>query len=98
MPAWLRRPVMNQILREAPAVEEIFHAEKNWAVSLIIVKQGSKNIGSSVAQVGAEGDIEILGIDRADTYLTRPNWDERIAEGDRLLVYADRKAVKRIVD
>jgi hypothetical protein len=98
MPAWLRRPVMNQILREAPAVEEIFRAEKDWVISLVMIKESSKSIGLSVADIRAEGDIEILGIDRADTYLTRPNWDERIAEGDRLLVYANRKAVKRILD
>ncbi len=26
---WLQRPIMNRILREAPAVEEIFHVEKD---------------------------------------------------------------------
>jgi len=63
-----------------------------------MIKGSSKSIGLSVADITAEGDIEILGIDRADTYLTRPNWDEKIAEGDRLLVYANRKSVKRILD
>ena len=95
---WLQRPVMNRILREAPAVEEIFHVEKDWAISLVMTKGSSKSIGQSVADITAEGDIEILGIDRAGTYLTRPNWDEKIVEGDRLLVYANRKSVKRILD
>jgi len=95
---WLQRPVMNRILREAPAVEEIFHVEKDWAISLIMIKGSSKSIGLSVADITAEGDIEILGIDRAGTYLTKPNWDEKITEGDRLLVYANRKSVKHILD
>ena len=97
VPAWLQRPVMNRILRGAPAVEEIFHVEKNWAISLVMIKEGSNSIGLSVADIAAEGDIEILGIDRAGTYLTRPNWDEKIVEGDRLLVYASRKSVKQIL-
>ena len=95
---WLQRPVMNRILRGVPAVEEIFHVEKDWAISLVMIKGSSNIIGLSVADITAEEDIEILAIDRAGTYLTRPNWDERIAEGDRLLVYANRKSVKRILD
>jgi len=95
---WLQRPVMNRILREAPAVEEIFHVEKDWALSLVLIRESSKSIGLSVADITAEGDIEILGIDRARTYLTRPDREEKIVEGDRLLVYANRKAVKRILD
>jgi len=98
IPAWLRRPVMNRILRGAPAVEEIFHVEKEWAISLVMIKEGSNSIGLSVADITAEGDIEILGIDRIDTYLTRPDREEKIVEGDRLLVYANRKSVKRILD
>ncbi len=98
IPNWLKRPVMNRILREAPVVEEIFHVEKDLAISLIMIKGSSKSIGLSVADINAEGDIEILGIDRAGTYLNRPNWDERIVEGDKLLIYANRKTVKRILD
>jgi len=94
----LRRPLMNRILREAPAVEEIFHVEKDWAISLVMIKRSSKNIGLSVADITAEGDIEILAIDRADTHLTRPNRGEKIVEGDRLLVYANRESVKRVLD
>ncbi len=52
----------------------------------------------SVADITAQGDIEILGIDRAGAYLTRPDREEKIVEGDRLLVYANRKSVKRILD
>jgi hypothetical protein len=94
----LQRPLMNRILRGAPAVEEIFHVEKDWAISLVMIKGSSKSIGQSVADIAAEGDIEILSIDRIDTYLTRPDREEKIVEGDRLLVYANRKSVKRILD
>jgi hypothetical protein len=94
----LQRPIVKRILREAPAVEEIFHVEKDWAISLAMMKGSSKSIGLSVADIAAEGDIEILDINRAGTYLIRPDGEEKIVEGDRLLVYANRKAVKRILD
>jgi hypothetical protein len=98
IPGWLQRPVMNRVLGTPPAVEEIFHMEKGWAISLVSIKEKSKNIGLSVADVSAEGDIEILAIDRVDTYLTKPNREEKIMEGDRLLLYADRKSLKRLLD
>jgi len=98
IPAWLQRPIMNRILGEVPAVEEIFRVEKAWAISLVMIEGSSKSIGQSVADITAEGDIEILSIDRAGTYLTRPDLEEKIMEGDRLLVYANRKSVKRILD
>ena len=94
----LQRPLMNRILREAPTVDEIFHVEKDWAISLVTIKGSSKNIGLSVADITAEKDMEILGIDRAGTYLTKPKRKEKIMEGDRLLVYANRKSVKQILD
>jgi hypothetical protein len=94
---WLQRPVVKRILKEAPAAEEIFRVEKDWAISLVMVRRNSESIGLSVADITMDGDIEILGIDRAGAYLTRPDGEEKIAEGDRLLVYANRKSVKRVV-
>jgi len=98
IPAWLQRPIINRILREAPTVEEIFRMEKDWGISLVTIKRDSKSVGQSVADITAEGDLEILGIDRADTYLARPDREEEIMVGDRLLVYANRKSVKQILD
>lgn len=95
---WMQRPIVNRILRAAPVAEEVFHVEKDWAISLVMIEGSSKSNGLSVADISREGDIEILGINRAGTYLTRPDKEEKIAGGDRLLVYANRKAVKRILD
>jgi len=95
---WLQKPIVNRMFKETPAVEEVFHVEKDWAISLVTLKRSSESIGLSVADITAEGDIEILGIDRAGAYLTRPDREEKIVAGDRLLVYANRKSVKRILD
>jgi len=94
---WLQRPIMRRILGGAPAIEEIFHVEKDWTISLAMIKKDSKSIGLSIADITAQGDIQILSIDRAGNYLTRPNWEEKIVERDRLLVYANRKSVKQIL-
>jgi MFS family permease len=93
---WLRRPLLNRITREAPAIEEIFHMEKGWGLSLVMIRGKSKNIGLSLADVRAEGDIEILAIDRADAYLTQPDSEEEIMEGDRLVVFGNTRSVKRL--
>ena len=93
----LQRPIINRILRVTPGVEEVFHVEKDWAISLVMIEGSSNIIGLSVSDITAEEDIEVLAIDRAGTYLTKPNWDEKIVEGDRLLVYANKKSVKRIL-
>ncbi len=94
---WLQKPIVNRVLRDTPAVEEVFHVEKDWAISLVMVKASSDSIGLSVADITAKGDIEILSIDRAGTNLTKPNSEERIVGGDRLLVYGNRKSVKRVL-
>ena len=93
----LQKPVMNRIFKEVPAVEEIFRMEKDWGISLVTIKRGSKSAGLSVADMTAEGDLEILGIERDDTYLNRPDKEEEIMVGDQLLLYANKKAVKRVL-
>ncbi|MFP3879596.1 MAG: TrkA C-terminal domain-containing protein [Dehalococcoidia bacterium] len=95
---WLQRPIMRRIFRGTPPVEEIFRAEKDWAVSLVTITGSSKSIGQSVANIAAEGDVEILAIDRPGTHLPRPSGEEKIAKGDRLLVYGNKKTTKQFLD
>ena len=94
---WFRRPLMKRIVREAPAIEEIFHMGKEWGVSLVMIKGKSNTIGLSLADILVEGDIEILAIDRAGTYIPRPEETEKILEGDRLLAYGRDKSVKQLL-
>ena len=95
---WLLKPLMKRALMSVPEVEEIFNVEKDWGVNLITVKGRSKNIGLSLADVTAEEDMEILAIDRTESTLTQPRSGDKILEGDRLLVYASRKALKRLLE
>ena len=94
--AWFLRPLMGRALRSAPDVEEIFSVEKGWSVNLVSIKKGSKSIDSTIASVRSGKDMEVLAIDRPDVSIARPADDERIREGDRLLVYGSGKALKRL--
>jgi hypothetical protein len=94
----LQRPFVERILRASPVTEEIFHVDRDWTISLVTMERDSKGIGLSVGDVTKEGDIQILGINRAGAYLVRPLMEDKVAKGDQLLVYANRKAVKRILD
>ena len=70
---------------------------KEWGVSLVMIKGESNTIGLSLADVIAEGDIEILAIDRAGASIPRPEGTEKILEGDRLLAYGRDKSVKQLL-
>jgi hypothetical protein len=94
----LQRPILKRILRTAPVSEEIFPVEKDWAISLVAMRGSSKSVGLSVADITAEGDIQILGINRGGSYVVRPSPEEKVTQGDQLLVYANRRATKRILD
>jgi hypothetical protein len=94
---WVRRPLVNRIIREVPTVEEIFNVGKDWGISLITAKERTKGIGLSVANITAEGNIEILSIERADASITKPDKQEKIIEGDRLLVYGHNKSVRQLL-
>jgi hypothetical protein len=94
---WVRKPLMKRIAMEAPAIEEILHVEKNWGVHFVMIKEKSKNIGLSLADIIAKGDVEILAIDRPDAFLARPDSAEKLMEGDRLLAYGNIKSMERLL-
>jgi len=94
---WFRKPLMKRIAVEAPAIEEILHVEKNWGVHFVMIKEKSKNIGLSLADITAKGDVEILAIDRPDAFLARPDSAEKLMEGDRLLAYGNIKSMERLL-
>jgi MFS family permease len=94
---WVRKPLMKRIVMEAPAIEEILHVEKNWGVHFVMIKEKSKNIGLSLADITAKGDVEILAIDRPDAFLAKPDSAEKLMEGDRLLAYGRDESVERLL-
>lgn len=95
--AWFLRPFMRRALSSSPGIEEIYGVEKGWGVNLVSIKKGSKNIGLTLSDIGSEGELEILAIDRENVSITSPTDEERLQEGDRLLVYGSGKALKRLV-
>lgn len=93
---WVRKPLIKRILREAPAIEEIYNAGRGWGVSLVMIKPNSKNVGLSLADVAIEEGLEILAIDRTEEFLSRPNSEEKLRVSDRLLVYGNMKSIRSL--
>jgi MFS family permease len=93
----LRKPLIKSILKGSPASDEIYHFGKDWGINLIVIYGGSKNIGLSLTEItGERDDVEILAIDRSHAFIPKPNKNEKIAEGDRLLIYGRRKYVEEL--
>jgi len=95
--SWFRKPLMKRIIREAPAIDEIYLIGRYWCISLVTVKESSKFIDLSLAEIMMEKDIQILEIDRAGSSLTTPDIEEKVMEGDRLLVYGNRQEIRRLL-
>ena len=91
-----RKPLMKRIVSEAPIMDEIYLTERDWSISLVMVKKSSKNIGLSLADVIDENMV-ILAIDRAGATIAMPNNTEKIMEGDRLLVYGNKQSIKQLL-
>jgi hypothetical protein len=94
--SWVRKPLMRFVLKGSPDIEDVYDVWKGWSISLVTVKKGSNNIDRAIADVFAGEDIAVLAIDREGISVNKPSDEERIQEGDRLLVYGSGKALKRL--
>jgi MFS family permease len=94
---WVRKPLMKRILVETPTVEEIFHVGKEWGISLVMIEEKSKYIGLSLADIAADENIQVLALDRYLDFIPRPDREEKISKGDRLLVYGSSESVKKLL-
>jgi len=91
-----RKPLMKRIVVEAPTVEELFQAGKGWSVSLVMMRAKSGGIGASLGELAAGGDLQVLAVDRGGDLLPTPGSEEKVREGDRLLVYGTARAVRKL--
>ena len=94
---WLFRPLMRRMLKGAPDVEELYAVGKEWEISHMMVKQHSKHIGVPLSDVIGGEDVRILALERSGTSIPSPSIDEKLREGDGLLVFGTRSAIIRLV-
>ena len=92
----LRKPLLKRIAIEAPPFEEILHIGGEWGINLATIGKDSRYIGASVADITAAADVEVLGIDRVDVFISRPEGDVRIEGMDRLLVFGTSQSMKKL--
>jgi Trk K+ transport system NAD-binding subunit len=95
--SWVRKPLLRFVVKGSPEVEDIYDVGKGWTISLVTVKEGANTIDLSIADAFAGEDIEVLAMDREGTSINKPSVEEKIQEGDRLLVYGSGKALKRLM-
>ena len=93
----LRKPLLRRIVMEAPPFEEIMHIGGQWGVNLVTISQDSKYVGASVADITAAADVEVLGIDRVDSFVSRPDGDVKIGARDRLLTFGTTKSMMKLL-
>jgi len=92
----LRKPLLKRIVIEAPPFEEIMHIGGEWGVNLVTIGKDSRYSGASVDDVTAAADVEVLGIDRVNEFISRPEGDETIKGSDRLLVLGTTQSMKKL--
>ena len=93
----IREPLLKRIREEAPDMEEVFHLGSKYGIYPTMVKSRSKYVGLPISQANSIANLHILSIDRANTFITKPDTEERILSGDRLLVYGSEDSVKHLV-
>jgi Trk K+ transport system NAD-binding subunit len=81
-------------LAEAQPCGETLHIGGRWSVNLAMIREKSKHLGWSLAEVSAATDTEVLGIDRISGFISRPSGDGKIETGDRLLFYGTAESMR----
>jgi hypothetical protein len=94
---WARKPLSKWILREIPTSEEIFHAGKGWGISVVTIKEESKGAGRSLHELIAEEDILVLALEKTDDLISKPDMQEKINVGDKLLLYGKSETIHRLL-
>ncbi len=93
---WFRKPLMKRIVVDAPTVEEVFQAGKGWGIALVMIRAKSGSVGVSLGELAAEGDLQVLAVDRDGDLLPTPESEEKVLAGDRLLVYGTARATRKL--
>ena len=94
---WLRKPLINWIIRETPITEEIYQAGRGWGVSLITIKEESNRAGLSLEELVSGHDLLILTLEKVDEFISTPDKREIINVGDRLLIYGKTESIDRLM-
>lgn len=76
-------------------VEDLIHLSGGYGLVRAIVTKESPLVGQALVEANtAEGDSWILGVERGRRWISFPESQETIREGDRLVVYGDLDALK----
>jgi hypothetical protein len=73
---------------EEDAVEDLLHLIEGYGLVRAIIKQDSPLIGTTIQGCQACGEkMQVLGIERGKRWIPIPGPEEKLEEGDRVVVY-----------
>ncbi len=93
----LRKPLLKRIVMAAPPFEEMMHVGGDWSVNLVTIGKNSKFIDRTLSDLMSLSDVDVLAIDRTDSFTSRPTDDVVIREKDRLLVFCTTRSMKKLM-
>jgi hypothetical protein len=80
----------------ADVVEDLTHLAEDYGLVRINITEDSPLVGGSLAQASlADRQSFVLGIERGHDWISLPGGEERVSEGDRLVVYGQLDELKR---
>jgi len=82
---------------EEAATEDLLHLIEGYGLVRAIIKEKSPFVGSSLSESKLrEKELLVLGIERGKNWIPIPKANERINEGDRLVVYGPLGVLKAL--
>lgn len=80
---------------EEMPIEDLLHLMEGYGLVKGIISKGSSLIGSTISELRKRSNIRILGIEREDKWMPTPSDDEKVQDGDRLIVYGNMAELKK---
>ena len=90
------RFVKSRIIEEA-TTEDLLHLIEGYGLVRVIITQDSPFVGRSLVEANTpENEFRVVGIERGKEWISLPRSREVINEGDKLVVYGNLDALKRM--
>lgn len=88
--------IKHQIFEE-DAVEDLLHLIEGYGLVRTLIKEDSRLIGSPLSACSECGEkVSVLGIEREKKWIPIPHAEDKILEGDRIIIYGPLDELKNL--
>lgn len=91
------RLARSAVFEDEPA-EEVLHLAEGYGLVRLTVTDGSALAGQTVGSASAMGGHLILGLERHGAWMATPSLDEKLEQGDRVVVYGHVRDIRKIYE